>query len=208
MLARRDLSEEQYAQEFECSFDAAVIGAYYGKLMMPGRGRRPHRRRALRSGGAGVDRVGPRHPRRHRDLVRAGRRPRDPDHRLLRGVRRRPRPLRPRAQRQALRLCRATSCRTTRRPRSSAPARAGSRCWKASGSRASRSRRCTGSRTASTRCACSSRAAGSTRKKCARGLDALKLYRADYDDKPAGAAAAARCTTGPRTRRTRSAISR
>jgi phage terminase large subunit len=31
--ARRDLSEEQYAQEFECSFDAAVIGAYYGKLM-------------------------------------------------------------------------------------------------------------------------------------------------------------------------------
>lgn len=27
------LSEEQYAQEFECSFEAAVIGAYYGKLM-------------------------------------------------------------------------------------------------------------------------------------------------------------------------------
>lgn len=27
------LSEEQFAQEFECSFDAAVIGAYYGKLM-------------------------------------------------------------------------------------------------------------------------------------------------------------------------------
>jgi phage terminase large subunit len=32
-LARRDLSEAQYAQEFECSFDAAVIGAYYGTLM-------------------------------------------------------------------------------------------------------------------------------------------------------------------------------
>src|SRR6202034_3626934 len=32
-LARRDLSQEQYAQEFECSFDAAVIGAYYGTLM-------------------------------------------------------------------------------------------------------------------------------------------------------------------------------
>jgi phage terminase large subunit len=32
-LARRDLSEEQYAQEFECSFDAAVVGSYYGKLM-------------------------------------------------------------------------------------------------------------------------------------------------------------------------------
>jgi phage terminase large subunit len=27
------LSEEQYAQEFECSFDAAVVGAYYGRLM-------------------------------------------------------------------------------------------------------------------------------------------------------------------------------
>lgn len=31
---KRGLSEEQYAQEFECSFDAAVVGAYYGKLMM------------------------------------------------------------------------------------------------------------------------------------------------------------------------------
>ena len=32
-LARRELSEEQYAQEFECSFDAATVGAYYGKLI-------------------------------------------------------------------------------------------------------------------------------------------------------------------------------
>jgi hypothetical protein len=32
-LARRELSEAQYAQEFECSFEAAVIGAYYGELM-------------------------------------------------------------------------------------------------------------------------------------------------------------------------------
>ena len=32
-LARRDLSAAQYAQEFECSFDAAVVGAYYGTLM-------------------------------------------------------------------------------------------------------------------------------------------------------------------------------
>jgi phage terminase large subunit len=32
-LARRDLTEAQYAQEFECSFDAAVLGAYYGALM-------------------------------------------------------------------------------------------------------------------------------------------------------------------------------
>jgi hypothetical protein len=32
-LARRDLSEAQHAQEFECSFDAAVVVAYYGALM-------------------------------------------------------------------------------------------------------------------------------------------------------------------------------
>lgn len=31
--ASRTMSEEQYAQEFECSFDAAVVGAYYGKHM-------------------------------------------------------------------------------------------------------------------------------------------------------------------------------
>src|SRR5262249_25245280 len=30
-LAKRDLSEDQYAQEFECSFDAAIVGSYYGK---------------------------------------------------------------------------------------------------------------------------------------------------------------------------------
>lgn len=32
-LARRDLTDDQYAQEFECSFDAAIVGAYYGKQM-------------------------------------------------------------------------------------------------------------------------------------------------------------------------------
>lgn len=30
---RAGLSDEQYAQEFECSFEAAVVGAYYGRLM-------------------------------------------------------------------------------------------------------------------------------------------------------------------------------
>jgi phage terminase large subunit len=30
---RVGMSEEQYAQEFECSFEAAVVGAYYGKIM-------------------------------------------------------------------------------------------------------------------------------------------------------------------------------
>lgn len=29
----RNLSVEQYAQEFECSFEAAVVGAYYGRIM-------------------------------------------------------------------------------------------------------------------------------------------------------------------------------
>ena len=28
--ARHDMTPEQYAQEFECSFDAAILGAYYG----------------------------------------------------------------------------------------------------------------------------------------------------------------------------------
>ncbi len=31
--ARLEMSADQYAQEFECSFDAAVIGAYYGALL-------------------------------------------------------------------------------------------------------------------------------------------------------------------------------
>jgi hypothetical protein len=31
--ARASMSDDQYAQEFECSFDAAVVGAYYGKLI-------------------------------------------------------------------------------------------------------------------------------------------------------------------------------
>jgi phage terminase large subunit len=30
---RREMTEEQYMQEFECSFDAAILGAYYGKEM-------------------------------------------------------------------------------------------------------------------------------------------------------------------------------
>ncbi|HEX5321486.1 MAG TPA: terminase family protein [Stellaceae bacterium] len=31
--ARREMSEEQYAAEFECSFAASVVGAYYGREM-------------------------------------------------------------------------------------------------------------------------------------------------------------------------------
>lgn len=32
-LARRQMSEEEYQQEFECSFQAAIAGAYYGRSM-------------------------------------------------------------------------------------------------------------------------------------------------------------------------------
>ena len=31
--AKRMLTEDQYAQEYECSFEAAIVGAYYGRLM-------------------------------------------------------------------------------------------------------------------------------------------------------------------------------
>jgi phage terminase large subunit len=33
IAARKLMTEDQYAQEFECSFEAAIKGAYYGKLM-------------------------------------------------------------------------------------------------------------------------------------------------------------------------------
>ena len=32
-LARKELTEEEYEQEYECSFDAAVMGTYYSKLI-------------------------------------------------------------------------------------------------------------------------------------------------------------------------------
>jgi phage terminase large subunit len=32
--ARQQMSEDQYAQEYECSFDAAIQGAYYGKELL------------------------------------------------------------------------------------------------------------------------------------------------------------------------------
>lgn len=35
--ARRDMTPEQYAQEFECSFEAAIHGAYYGALIAEAR---------------------------------------------------------------------------------------------------------------------------------------------------------------------------
>ncbi len=40
---RSGLTQEQYAQEFECSFEAAVIGAYYGRLMAAAENDKPSR---------------------------------------------------------------------------------------------------------------------------------------------------------------------
>lgn len=37
------LTEEQYAQEFECSFEAAIVGAYYGRLMNQAENDKPSR---------------------------------------------------------------------------------------------------------------------------------------------------------------------
>ena len=33
LAAKNDMTEEEYAQEYECSWEAAIKGAYYGKLM-------------------------------------------------------------------------------------------------------------------------------------------------------------------------------
>lgn len=50
--AALDMTPEQYAQEFECSFDAAILGAYYGLLIAA----------AERSGRIGVYQVDPLFP--------------------------------------------------------------------------------------------------------------------------------------------------
>lgn len=41
--ARRTMSEDQYAQEFECSFEAAIQGAYYGASLEAARNGNPKR---------------------------------------------------------------------------------------------------------------------------------------------------------------------
>jgi len=45
--ARAEMTADQYAQEFECSFDAAVAGSYYGALPAAGRGGEACCQRAL-----------------------------------------------------------------------------------------------------------------------------------------------------------------
>jgi hypothetical protein len=205
--ARRDLTEEQYAQEFECSFDAAVVGSYYGKLMMRAEAERrivpvPYDPAALvwTSWDLGI-----------RDATAIwfaqmiGREIRIIDYYEAAGV--------GTSATTCARSLRAptsmpaTSCRTTHRPRSSAPARAGSRCWRASGSSTSRSRRCTASRTASTLCACFCRAAGSTPPN-ARAASTRSSSTGPTTTTSCKRCGRIRCTTGPRTQPIHSAISR
>jgi len=40
-MARQDMSEDQYAQEYECSFDAAIPGAYYARIINEIENRKP-----------------------------------------------------------------------------------------------------------------------------------------------------------------------
>jgi phage terminase large subunit len=205
-LARRDLTEEQYAQEFECSFDAAVVGSYYGKLMMRAEMEKriagvPYDPAALvwTSWDLGI-----------RDATAiwfaqvVGREIRVIDYYEASGV---DLGHYVREIDSARMSTPATSCRTTRRPGSSAPARAAWRCWQASGSSTSRSRRCTGSRTASRRYACCCRAAGSTPPN-ARAASTRSSSTAPSTTTSCRSCARIRCTTGPSTRRIRSAISR
>jgi hypothetical protein len=127
-LARRDLTEEQYAQEFECSFEAAVVGAYYGKLMARAEeerrvGRVPHdpRRRCGRPG-IWACAMRPRSGSRKRSAARSAS---SITTKVLASI----------SAITCASFCKnrtsmpGTSCRTTRRPKSSAPERAGSRCW-------------------------------------------------------------------------------
>ena len=161
-----------------------------------GRDRAAHRRGAI-DPPPGVDGVGPRHPRCDRDLVRAGDRARDPDHRLLRGsgvdLGHYVREIDARPYIYAGHIC-----RTTPRPRSSAPARAGSsavRSWALEHQVAPLHRVEDGInavRVFLPKC-------WIDEKKCARGIDALKLYRAGRRE------ARRRCgpgrfMTGPRMR--------
>jgi phage terminase large subunit len=129
-LAKRDLSEDQYAQEFECSFEAAIVGSYYGKLMARAEQDRriapvPYDPAALvwTSWDLGI-----------RDATAIwfaqviGREIRIIDYYEASGSTSATTSGR---SARGLTFMPGISCRTMPRPRSSAPARAGSRCWKA-----------------------------------------------------------------------------
>ena len=205
MLARRDLSEAQYAQEFECSFDAAVTGAYYGALMRQAEtdGRVsgvPYDPAALvwTAWDLGI-----------RDATAiwfaqmVGREIRIIDYYEASGVDlgHYARELMAKPYAYAGHIVPHDA-----RPRSSAPARAGSRCLAASASRASRSPPSTASRTASTRCAWSFRAAGSMPGNAAAASTRWRST-APSTTTSMPCCARTRCTIGPRTPPTRFVIS-
>jgi hypothetical protein len=79
--AHQDMSADQYAQEFECSFDAAVAGALR-PIAAAGRGRSAHRPGSVGAEAASAQRLGSRHRRFDCHLVLPARRARDPRDRL------------------------------------------------------------------------------------------------------------------------------
>ena len=205
-LARRDLTEEQYAQEFECSFDAAVIGAYYGKLMTRAEAEHrvagvPHDPAALvwTSWDLGI-----------RDATAIwfaqviGREIRIIDYYEASGV-------------DLGHYVREINARPYVYAGHIVPHDAQAKELGTGKSRlevmeslglrsTSRSPRCTGSRTASTRCACSFRTAGSTRRN-APAASTRSSSTAPTTTLRCRRCGRSPCTTGPRTPRTRFAIS-
>ena len=110
-----DQGRALYEQEYLCSFDAAVLGAFYAAELSLAREQRRIGIVPDRSHGTRPYRLGPRLHRQHGHLVRPGRRPRGPPRRLPRGGRRRPRPLRPAARREETRAQLALRRRQQRR---------------------------------------------------------------------------------------------
>ena len=205
-LARRDLTEEQYLQEFECSFEAAVVGSYYGKLMARAETDRriagvPYDPAALvwTSWDLGI-----------RDATAIwfaqviGREIRIIDYYEASGV-------------DLGHYVREINLRPyvyaghivphDAQAKELGTGKSRLEVLESLGLRICRLRRCTGSRTASTRCACSSRNAGSTRRN-APAASTRSSSTAPATTTSCRRCGRSRCTTGPRTRRTRSAISR
>ena len=178
---RAGLTDEQYAQEFECNFEAAVIGAYYGRLMQQ----------------ADQDKrisnvpyeptvpvytawdLGVRDPRRSglRRLSAA-----KSGSSIITSERRRSRSLRPRNHEQALSLRRShrpARCAGQELGHGQEPPRSAGKSWAEKPddcSDASCRGRHQRRRTIIPRCWFDA-------AKCARGIDALKLYRSEFDEK-------------------------
>ena len=127
--AKAQMSDDQYAQEWETSFEAAIQGAYYGKETAGGRAAGPHQQRAGGQGLARPHRVGLGHRRQHRHLVRAAGGQGSPGHRLLRSSLVWGSTTMPRSYRARITFGAITSSRTTRRSGNWAAAGRALRRW-------------------------------------------------------------------------------